>query len=147
MKLTHQQEAENELKQLTVCFGSNGMIDYVHSLSETAKFDFSEEEQTFIQSMVEKGKWDRMHQIGSAIKLMAKMGRIAVKQGKNAPTESKFGTHIDGARAWSVQEIREVVKKMTSGSYQQFVALAKKHLVSSFSEKLRQVVNPWYGCK
>jgi len=147
MKLTQQEKVENELKHLTVCFGNNGMIDYVQSLSETAKFEFSEEEQTFIQSMVEKGKWDRMHQIGEAIKLMAKMGRIAEKQGKNAPAESKFGTHINGARAWTVQEIRDMVKKMTSGSYQQFRALANKHLVSSFSEKLRQVVNPWYGWK
>ena len=136
MKLTHQEAAENELEHLTVCFGNNGMIDYVQSLSETAKFEFSEEEQTFIRSMVEKGKWDRMNQIGDAIKLMAKMCRIAEKQGKKVPAESKFGTHIEGARAWTKEEMKEMVEKMTSGSYQQFRALANKHLVSRFDDKL-----------
>lgn len=135
-KLTPQEEAENELEHLTVCFGNNGMIDYVQSLSETAKFEFSEEEQTFIRSMVKKGKWDRMHQISDAIKLMAKMCRIAEKQGKKVPAESKFGTHIEGARAWTKEEMKEMVEKMTSGSYQQFRALAKKHLVSRYDDKL-----------
>jgi len=136
MKLTQQEKVENELKHLTVCFGNNGMIDYVQSLSETAKFEFSEEEQTFIQSMVEKGKWDRMHQIGEAIKLIAKMCRIAEKQGKKTPATSKFGTHIEGARAWTHDEMKKMTKKMTSGSYQQFRALANKHLVSSYDDNL-----------
>lgn len=150
-KLTPQEEAENELEHLTVRIGSGittgGMIDYVRSLSRTAKFEFSEEEQTFIRSMVEKGKWDRMHQIGEAIRTTAKMCRIAVKQGKDVPSTSKFGTHLDGARAWTVLEIREVVEKMTSGSYQQFVALANKHLVSNYSDKIKLAAYPMSGWK
>lgn len=136
MKLTQQEQAENELEHLTVCFGDKGNCDYVQSLSETAKFEFSEEEQTFILSMVEKGKWDRLHQIGDAIKLVAKMCRIAEKQGKKTPATSKFGTHIEGARAWTRDEMKEVVSEMTSGSYQQFRALAEKHIVSRFNDDL-----------